>query len=113
MNSISLETLGSTQLDLARQASSGRASHTVNGGHDHVMRQTVIALTAGQQLAEHENPGEATLQVIDGHIRLIAGSDSAELTAGGYLVIPDGRHAVEAVTDSVILLTAVPRSRPA
>jgi len=39
-------------------------AHTVYGGHEHVLRQTVIALVGGSRLEEHENPGEAT-----GHVR--------------------------------------------
>ena len=31
-------------------------SHTVYGGHEHVLRQTLIALAAGQSLEEHANP---------------------------------------------------------
>jgi len=43
------------------------------GGHEHVLRQTLIALTAGSSMSEHENPGEATLQVISGRVRLVSG----------------------------------------
>ena len=57
-------------------STSGRAAHTAVGGHEHVLRQTVIALRAGQALAEHENPGEATVHVLRGRVRLVAGTDS-------------------------------------
>jgi hypothetical protein len=53
----SLTALARRQLELARQASSGRSAHTVFGGHEHVLRQTLIALTAGHGLDEHEKPG--------------------------------------------------------
>ena len=46
------------------------------GGHEHVLRQTLIALTAGQKLDEHENPGEATVHVLHGRVRLGAGDTS-------------------------------------
>jgi hypothetical protein len=31
-------------------ASSGRSAHTPYGGHDHVLRQTLIVLTVGKRL---------------------------------------------------------------
>ena len=52
------------------------------GGHDHRLRQTLIALTAGQELAEHESPGEATLYVLAGAVRLTTATDSSQLSAG-------------------------------
>ncbi len=69
------------------------------------MRQTVVALVSGRSLAEHDNPGEATLQVVTGEVVLEAGEDRAELSAGDHLVIPDVRHALAATTDAVVLLT--------
>ena len=62
----SLTALARQQLELARQTPTGRSAHTVFGGHEHVLRQTLIALVAGQGLNEHESPGEATLHVLQG-----------------------------------------------
>ena len=78
MGTTSLTALLDQHLELARQASSGRSAHTVYGGHQRTLRQTLIALTAGQQLDEHENPGEATLQVLHGRVRLVAGDTTYE-----------------------------------
>ena len=44
------------------------------------VRQTVIALSQGSTLAEHENPGAATLHVLHGRVVLHAG-DLPELLA--------------------------------
>ena len=55
-----------SQLKIAREASSGRSAKTVYGGHEHVLRQTLIALAAGHRLDEHDNPGEATVHVLHG-----------------------------------------------
>jgi quercetin dioxygenase-like cupin family protein len=66
----SLTALAREQLKLARRASSGRSADTVYGGHEHALRQTVIALVAGRELSEHENPGEATVHVLHGRVRL-------------------------------------------
>ncbi|MDQ6936076.1 MAG: cupin domain-containing protein [Actinomycetota bacterium] len=105
MSTPSLTELAQQQIELALQATSGRSATTVYGGHEHRLRQTVIALAAGQQLHEHENPGEATVQVLLGRVRLVAGESSAEASAGDLLVVPDQRHALEAVEDSAVLLT--------
>ncbi|WP_137146853.1 cupin domain-containing protein [Mycolicibacterium sp. CR10] len=105
MNKISLTALSREHLAGAERASSGRSSHTVYGGHEHVLRQTVIALMAGQKLDEHENPGEATVHVLHGRVRLIAGDDSWEGSAGDLIIVPDARHSLEAVEGSTILLT--------
>ncbi|WP_028659174.1 cupin domain-containing protein [Nocardioides insulae] len=107
MESMSLTSLAAEHLEGARSASSGRSAHTIHGGHDHPLRQTVIALAGGQGLDEHESPGEATLQVLTGRVRLDAGEESAELTAGEYVVIPPRRHSLAALEDSVVLLTVV------
>lgn len=105
MEKISLTALARQQLKIAATASSGRSAHTVYGGHEHSLRQTLIALLAGQDLSEHQNPGEATLQVMHGRIRLTAGPTSWTGTAGDQLTIPNLRHSVHAVEDCVVLLT--------
>lgn len=105
MQKTSLTTLARQQLVLAHAASSGRSSSTVYGGHEHQLRQTVIALTAGQTLNEHENPGEATVHVLHGRVRLAAGDTSWDGTAGDLLIVPDSRHSLEALDDAVVLLT--------
>lgn len=106
----SLEALGRELLDGARGNSADRASRTVVGGHEHVLRQTVIALTAGSELSEHENPGEASLFVLVGRIVLRSGSDSWDGRPGDLIEIPPARHSVHATDDAVILLTAVPHA---
>jgi quercetin dioxygenase-like cupin family protein len=107
MESISLSTLATEKLDEARQSHSGRAAHTVHGGHNHELRQTVLALLADHDLSEHDSPGEATLQVLQGHVRLTAGSDAWDGKTGDYVAIPPQRHALHAVEDSVIMLTVL------
>ena len=89
----------------ALAASSGRSAQTLHGGHELVLRQTVIALGAGTRLDEHENPGEATLQVLHGRVTLLAGEISWNGSPGDLMLIPDSKHALEAIEDSVVLLT--------
>lgn len=111
MESISLTGLASEKLAEARQSNSGRAAHTIHGGHTHELRQTVLALLGGHGLSEHESPGEATLQVLQGHVRLTAGDDSWDGKAGDYVAIPPVRHSLDAVEDSVVILTVL-KSQP-
>jgi quercetin dioxygenase-like cupin family protein len=112
METTSLAGLTQQHLAIAQQASSGRSAHTVYGGHTKTLRQTLIALAGGQKLDEHENPGEATLQVLHGQVRLLAGTDEQEATTGELLAIPDARHSLEAIHDSVILLTVAKTNQP-
>ncbi|GGO23621.1 LuxR family transcriptional regulator [Microbispora rosea subsp. aerata] len=109
MEPISLDVRAARLLERAAAASSGRAADTVHGGHDRALRQTLLALTAGSGLAEHESPGEATLLVLRGHVRLSSGDASWEGRSGDLLAIPDARHALDAVEDSAVLLTVVIR----
>ncbi|MBO0680231.1 cupin domain-containing protein [Mycolicibacterium sp. S2-37] len=109
MDMISLTALAHEHLDKARSSNSGRSAHTVHGGHEHSLRQTLIALAAEQDLHEHEAPEEATLQVLEGRVRLDAGEHSWEGGAGDLVVIPDARHSLHALEDSAVLLTVMNR----
>jgi quercetin dioxygenase-like cupin family protein len=105
MQKFSLEAIARGQAKRAAAASSGRSAETVYGGHEHRLRQTVLALTAGSSLSEHENPGESTVQVLNGRVKLTAGEVTWEGRTGDLLVVPASRHALAAMEDSAILLT--------
>jgi quercetin dioxygenase-like cupin family protein len=105
-----LTALVSHHLEAAAKASSGRSAHTVYGGHEHALRQTLIALRAGSQLDEHQNPGDATLQVLHGRVTLIAGADAWNGSPGDLITIPDATHSLAAVEDSAVLLTVALRT---
>lgn len=107
MEKISLTALAREHLETARSHSSGRSAHTVHGGHEHSLRQTLIALAKGSTMDEHEAPEEATLQVLSGRVRLIAADAGWEGSAGDLLIIPKQRHSLEALEDSAILLTVL------
>ena len=105
MQKLSLTALAREQLQDAETAGNGRSAKTVYGGHQRVLRQTVIALRAGQALGEHPNPGEATIYVLQGRVRLTAGADAWEASSGDLLIVPDRLHDLAALTDSAVLLT--------
>lgn len=98
--------------ELTEQASgggSGRAARTLYGGHEKTLRQTVIAMTEYHELAEHQSPGEATLLVLEGRVRLTWGNATAEGEKGDLLMIPPERHSLAALTDAAVLLTVAIR----
>jgi quercetin dioxygenase-like cupin family protein len=77
----------------------------VDGGQEHVVRQTVIALLRGRSLAEHVNRGEATVPVLRGRVRLVTDTASWDGRQGDLIVVPQSPHSLEALEDSVVLLT--------
>lgn len=91
-------------LDAARASAHGRDAQLVL--HDGVLRQSVIALTSGTELAEHNAPHAASIQVLVGRVR-VTGVEESEVDAGHLIVLTHGRHAVLALEDSVFLLTTV------
>ena len=105
MQKLSLEALARELLERATDGSSGRTAETVVGGHEKVLRQVVMAMVGGSELAEHENPGEASVYVLRGRVRLTAGGQSWEGRSGDLLLVPDSRHSVQALEDSAILMT--------
>ncbi len=111
MQKSSLTALARQQLKAAADSSAGRGATTVFGGHEKVLRQTLIALTEGQRLEEHDSPGDATLQVLVGRVRLTSGEDAWDGAPGDLIIIPPppARHAVEALEDSAFLLTVAKR----
>jgi quercetin dioxygenase-like cupin family protein len=109
MQKLSLEALARELMERAAAATEGRAAQTVMGGHERVLRQTVIAMAKGTMLAEHANPGEASVYVLRGRARLAAGDHAWEGIRGDLLVVPDSPHSLEALEDSAVLLTVAKR----
>lgn len=105
MPQLSLIVLAREQIASARASTSGRSASTVYGGHDHALRQTLIAIVAGRRLDEHANPGEATVHVLHGRVTLVAAHNEWNGSPGDLIIVPDSTHSLEAVEDSAVLLT--------
>lgn len=105
MEPINLTALAAEHLAAAREASNGRSSTKIVGDHTALLRKNLIALKAGASLQDHENPGEATLLVLEGQIEFHAGEESVTLDAGNLMEIPPMRHGLAALTDAVVILT--------
>jgi quercetin dioxygenase-like cupin family protein len=111
MESLSLTAVADEQLARARQSNSGRSAQTIYGGHEHFLRQTVIAVVAGRETSDHYGPGEATLQVLQGRVTVTVGDDSWTGAVGDFVVLPAPLQSVLAVDDSVMLLSVRADSR--
>lgn len=100
-----LNALADEHLAAARSSAHGRSAHRLL--HEDTLRQTVIALTAGSALDEHNAPAAGSLQVLRGTVRLTVPSGDVELRAGVLGAVPRERHGLVALEDAVVLLTAV------
>jgi quercetin dioxygenase-like cupin family protein len=112
MEKWSLTALADGLLSHALSASSRRGARTVDGGRPRLLYQTVIALARGQRLDEHNDPGEATVQVLRGRVRVTSGDDTTDGLPGQLLIVPGARHTVTALEDAVLLLTVAKRTTP-
>ena len=105
-DALNLQELGSALLAQARSAPSGKATRAlVRTRHQRV---ALIALCAGHGLGEHASPPAATLQTLIGQVRLYAGESAWVVDPGHLISIPPERHGVDALVDSVIVLTVTP-----
>lgn len=107
MDPINVDVQAQQLLERARGSSAGRASHMVVGGPQTEMTQTLIALAYRSRLDDHENPGEATILVLEGEVELGTDEESWTVRKGEILEIPDARHHLSAKTDAIVLLTSV------
>ncbi len=112
MSTVDLHQLSADLLERASGERAHRAAttlpHPVDG-----LRQTLIALLGGAELGEHESPGPASLLVLRGRVRVVAGAETVEIGAHQFSPVPDRRHSLHADEDSVVLLSvAVPDRAP-
>jgi quercetin dioxygenase-like cupin family protein len=93
------------ELLAAAAAGNGRAARTLTPGAGAALRQTVMALTAGSELAEHTAPGPASVIVLEGEATVNSDAGEAALSHGQWTTIPREPHTLRASADAVILLT--------
>lgn len=102
-NAMTLLTMGADQLAEARGATAGRSARTLHSGAR--LRQTLIALTAGTRMNEHQSPGDATVHCLLGHVTLHARERTVAVAEGELVDAPPERHDVVADQDSLLILT--------
>jgi quercetin dioxygenase-like cupin family protein len=106
---VDLAEVGNQLLDEARE-SSGRSAVTLTPSDGGPLKQTLIALSAGTELAEHPSPGPAAIHVLQGAGTLRFGDETVRLTAGQWAPLPLDKHGLSADEDLVALLTVVPNA---
>ncbi|GAA3676455.1 MULTISPECIES: cupin domain-containing protein [Yimella] len=105
MKTVRLDDVYPDERERAGESKVGRSALTLKGGGGQTLGQVLLTMNAGSQLADHNNPGEATLLVLSGEVTLGWADGSARLKAGEYTVIPQTKHRLDAHADSVVLLS--------
>jgi quercetin dioxygenase-like cupin family protein len=91
-------------LSRATSSAAGRAGKTL--AKEGSLRITQLALRKGKRLPSHQVAGAASVQVLQGRLRMRTASGDIDLAAGALAVL-DARvaHSALAVTDCAILIT--------
>ena len=99
---VDLMSVGAELMDKARSSGRGRAVKAVvrQPGQSLIL----LALPEGGGLPDHDAPGPASLQCLTGSVVLAAGEREWPLPAGTAVLIPQERHEVRALADSLCLL---------
>jgi quercetin dioxygenase-like cupin family protein len=106
-----LSAAGRELLEQAGELAAGRAARTLTPGAGALLKQTLVALEEGRELAEHTAPGPATLQVLSGQVTLRTDDTTLPVAEHGWVMLPTGAHALHADRTAVVLITvAQPRS---
>ena len=72
-----------------------------------------LVLPAGKIIAEHKAPSDITVQCLEGSVKFTAPGGIQTLQAGHMLYLTAAEpHALEAVSDSSLLVTLMPRHKP-
>jgi quercetin dioxygenase-like cupin family protein len=109
MQKLSLVAVARELQEQAAATDAGRTARTVMGGHERVLRQTIIAMVKDAALSEHANPGEATVYVLHGRVQLESDGNTWIARDGDLLIVPDAPHSLLALETSSVLLTVAKR----
>ena len=104
-NQVNLNELIEQQRVKAAQSRDGRSAVSIFGGGGKQLGQVLLTPTAGGCLPDHQNPGEATVQVLEGEVTLSSQEGEVRLGERGYAIVPHATHRLDAHVDSVVLLT--------
>lgn len=102
---LDLRAEGAALLEQASELAAGRAARTLTPHLGVDLKQTLLAVCAGQRLGEHPSPGPATIQVLAGAVTVHTGEDELRVDDGGWAVLPREPHDLAAREDAVVLLT--------
>lgn len=100
-----VQQLAQEQIDRAHQDEHGRSAQVLV--HDGPLRQSIIALTKGSVLAEHNSPPAASILVLRGTVAVTTAERVDTLPAHHLTELTHARHGVEALSDAAFLLTTV------
>jgi quercetin dioxygenase-like cupin family protein len=90
--------------EAAGEAGAGRNAITLV--KDGPLRVVLVILGTGTEMDEHAAPGPATVQVLQGRVRIAAGTEQCICERGALIVLEGGvGHTVRAEADSALLLT--------
>jgi quercetin dioxygenase-like cupin family protein len=92
------------QLQREREWTTGRNAKTLVKYDD--FRVVLTVLRANAKMPSHRTDGRISIQTLEGHIKVRAAERTFDLPGGGLLALERGvAHEVEALEDSVLLLT--------
>jgi len=100
---VALTPIITRSIDAARE--SGTGFHSEGVVRRGTLQQTVLSLTEGTRLTEHESEVPASIYVLHGAIRVEA-PEPFVVQQGELHELPELRREVVAVEDSVLLLSA-------
>lgn len=91
--------------ETARRAPAQRAGSTLYRGD--AMRQTMVVLLEGAEMAEHESPAEAFIHVLEGSITIHGNARKWQISAGELFPLPPEKHSVTANQETLFTLTVL------
>lgn len=104
---VGIHDLAAELMSDAKQHHSQRSARTLASGI--AQRATLIGMAQGAELAKHDAPTAATIQILAGSVRLHTAEREWRLNQGDFMTSPVERHAVYAQEDAAILLTVALR----
>lgn len=99
-------------LEQAGTLRAGRSARTLTPGGGATLKQTLLALKAGERLQDHVAADPTTLLGIQGEVTLDHPDGTVTLKPGLWASCPNEPHSVEAMTDAVILITVANTTEP-